>query len=356
MTQVEFLPGITQRRVVTGRLEIASLETGPSGGVPIVLVHGNISSSWFFQELMLALANEGGFKVYAPDMRGYGDTQTQPVDATRGVRDFSDDLASFVQELGLTSFHLLGWSLGGNIVLQYTQDYPETVRSLALQAPGSPYGFGGTHGPDGQLNYPDGAGCGGGGVNPDFRQRIKEGDRSADAPTSPRNIMNSFYFKPPFKVSPELEEVYVSAMLSTKEGDQNWPGDLAPSENWPNVAPGPNGVNNTLAPTYLNQSGIVDISPKPDILWYRGDSDQIVSDNSLFDFGVLGQLGAVPGWPGEEVFPAQPMIGQMRALLEKYQANGGQYHEEVLADCGHTPHLEKAGEVTRLLLDFFKAH
>ncbi len=356
MSEVNFLPGITQRRTVTKRLEIAGLEAGPSGGVPVVLVHGNVSCSWFFQELILKLANEGGFQVFAPDMRGYGDSQTLPVDATRGVRDFSDDLASYVQALGLNSFHLLGWSLGGNIALQYTLDYPATVRSLALQAPGSPYGFGGTHGPDGQLNYPDAAGCGGGGVNPDFRQRLKEGDHSADAPTSPRNIMNTYYFKPPFKVSPELEDVYVAAMLSTKEGEQNWPGDFTPSPNWPNVAPGPHGVNNTLAPTYLNQSAFAEINPKPDVLWYRGDSDQIVSDNSLFDLGTLGQLGAIPGWPGLEVFPPQPMIAQVRAVLDKYQANGGHYHEEVLPDCGHSPHLEKAGEVNRLLLDFFKAH
>lgn len=356
MTEVKFLPGITQRRVMTGRLEVAGLEAGPASGIPVILVHGNISSSWFFQELMLKLADEGGFRVLAPDLRGYGDSQTLPVDATRGVRDFADDIGSFAHALDLSAFHLLGWSLGGNIAMQYTQDYPKTVRSLALQAPGSPYGFGSTHGPNGQLNYPDAAGCGGGGVNPDFRQRIKDGDRSADAPTSPRNIMNSFYFKPPFKVSPEWEETYVSAMLSTKEGDQNWPGDFTPSENWPNVAPGSNGVNNTLTPLYLNQASIADINPKPDILWYRGDSDQIVSDNSLFDFGVLGQLGAVPGWPGADIFPPQPMIAQIRAVLDKYQTNGGKYHEEVLAECGHSPHLEKAEEVTRMLLDFFKAH
>jgi pimeloyl-ACP methyl ester carboxylesterase len=46
----------------------------------------------------------------------------------------------------------------------------------------------------------------------------------------------------------------------------------------------------------------------------------------------------------------------MRAVLDKYQSNGGKYHEEVLADCGHSPHLEKAEEVTKLLLDFFQAH
>lgn len=356
MSEVNLLPGITQRMVATGRLEMAELEAGPASGVPVVLVHGNSSSSLFFQELILRLANEGGYHVYAPDMRGYGDTQTLPVDATRGACDFADDLASFVQALKLPPFHLLGWSLGGNIVMQYAIEYPETLRSLTLEAPSSPYGFGGSHGLDGEMNFPDAAGCGGGGANPEYVQRAKDGDRSSDSPLSPRNVMNTFYFKPPFKVSPEMEEILVTSVLLTKVGDKNYPGDSVPSENWPNFAPGKTGVLNALTPLYLNQSSIVDINPKPDILWFRGDSDQVVSDTSLFDLAFLGQLGAVPGWPGAEVAPPQPQVGQMRAVLDKYQANGGKYHEEVLADCGHSPHLEKADEVTKMLLAFFQAH
>ena len=51
-----------------------------------------------------------------------------------------------------------------------------------------------------------------------------------------------------------------------------------------------------------------------------------MSDASLVDLGRLGALGAVPGWPGPEVFPAQPMVTQMRALLDRYRVAGGQLH------------------------------
>jgi hypothetical protein len=83
---------------------------------------------------------------------------------------------------------------------------------------------------------------------------------------------------------------------------------------------------------------------KPPILWLRGADDQIVSDSSLFEFGTLGKLGAVPGWPGEEVYPPQPMVSQTRAVLDQYAANGGRYWEVVLADTGHTPYIEKPEE------------
>ncbi|HVB21010.1 MAG TPA: alpha/beta hydrolase [Ktedonobacteraceae bacterium] len=353
MSTTPLLPGINQQKVTTNRLEMAYLQAG-TGGTPIVLVHGNASSSLFFQDFMLALAATGRYTLYAPDMRGFGDSETLPVDATRGVRDFSDDLDSLVRELGLNSLHLFGWSLGGNIVMQYAMDYPGVLRSLTLQSPGSPFGFGGTKGIEGSPDWPDCAGSGGGTANPDFVQRMQRGDRSGE-PYSPRMVLNTFYFKPPFRAAPDREESYVTAILSTKVGDGNYPGTMTPSNNWPNVAPGSLGVNNAIAPEYFNQGAFADIKQPVPVLWVHGADDQIVSDTSLFDFGFLGQLGAVPGWPGPEVYPPQPMISQMRLLLDNYTAHGGTYREIVLADCGHSPHVEKQAEMLGLLTKFVDA-
>ncbi len=134
MSSTPLLAGIAQHTIKTDRLEVAYLEVG-SGSVPVVLIHGNVSSSAFFQDFMLALAATGRYHVYAPDMRGYGDSETMAVDATHGVRDFSDDLDAFVRAINLPSFHLLGWSLGGNVVMQYAIDYPGAIRSLLLGIP-----------------------------------------------------------------------------------------------------------------------------------------------------------------------------------------------------------------------------
>ncbi len=353
MSTTLLLPGVTQQTVKTDRLTMAYLSAG-TGDVPIVLVHGNCSSSLFFQDFMLALAATRRYTVYAPDMRGYGESETLPVDATRGVRDFSDDLDAFVRALGLGSFHLFGWSLGGNVVMQYAIDHPGKLRSLTLEAPGSPFGFGGTK-VDGTPVWPDAAGSGGGTANAEFVQRIAKGDRGSE-PLSPRIVMNTFYFKPPFRASPDREEIYLSSLLSTKVAPGNYPGNLAPSSNWPNVAPGNQGVNNALSPKYLNQANFATISTKPPVLWIHGADDQIVADTSLFDLGFLGQLGAVPGWPGAEVYPPQPMKTQVRVVLEAYKANGGSYREVVLADCGHSPHIEKQDEVVRLFVSFVNMH
>jgi len=202
-TSSSLIPGITQKNIKTNRLEIAYLEAG-EGSAAIVLVHGNTSSSLFYQDFMLALAATGRYTIYAPDMRGFGDTQALPIDATRGMRDFSDDLYVLTQALDLSSFHLFGWSLGGNIAMQFAIDHPNALLSLTLQAPGSPFGFGGTKGAEGTPNWPDFAGSGGGTANPDFVQRIGRGDRGSEQ-FSPRTVMNAFYFNPPFKAAHDRE-------------------------------------------------------------------------------------------------------------------------------------------------------
>ena len=114
--------------------------------------------------------------------------------------------------------------------------------------------------------------------------------------------MNAFYVADGFR-SP-LEDVFVESMLTTATGVDNYPGDSVPSENWPGFAPGGRGVLNTMAPQHHDVSGIVALETKPPVLWVRGTKDAIVSDASMFDLATLGQLGAIPGWPGRGRGPA----------------------------------------------------
>ncbi len=344
------LAGVTRTLVETPRLQTQILMSGAEGGVPVLFIHGNASGSRFWEETLAALPTD--YRGIAPDLRGFGGSETKPVDATRGLRDYADDLRGLVETLGLGQVHLIGWSLGGNVAIQYALDHPGAVASLVLVAPGSPYGFGGTRDTAGTPTWPDFAGSGGGTANPEFVQRLADGDRGAESPVSPRNVLNSFYFKPPFRATLEREEVFVQAILETKTGHGNYPGDLTASANWPQIAPGHTGNNNALAPKYCDQSAFASLMPQPPVLWLRGADDQIVSDTSLFDFGFLGQIGAVPGWPGAAVHPAQPMIGQLRAMFDAYRARGGSYREETLADCGHSPHIEKPEDFRRLVFAF----
>lgn len=332
---VPTLPRITSRNVPTSRVNTHVLFSGPDDGIPVVFIHGNFSAATYWEETMLALPP--GYRGIAPDLRGYGETEDQLIDATRGARDWSDDLKALSDQLGDRPAHLVGWSLGAAVILQFLLDYPELVQSITLVSPVSPFGFGGTKGETGEWCWPDSAGSGGGVVNPEFVRRIAEGDRSADDPNSPRNVINAFYYKPGF-TSPREEE-FLSASLLQKTGSDRYPGDMTASDNWPGVAPGVWGPINATAPKYFNVSGFANSAHQPPILWVRGDADQIVSDNSLFDMGALGAMGIVPGCPTDK-YPAQPMVAQMRYVLDRYQAKGGLV-QEVELDAAHSPHLEQ---------------
>lgn len=341
--------GITARLVETPRLTVNILErVGDDPATPaertVVLIHGNVSSSLFWQEIMQDLP--GDLRVVAIDLRGFGGTESAPVDATRGVRDFSDDVHATLEALGLAAVHLVGWSMGAGVVMQYALDHP--ALSLTLQSPVSPYGFGGTR-RDGSRVTDDDAGCGGGAANADFVQRVAAGDTGDEAPTSPRNVFRSGYVNADY--DSDSEDVWVESMLSTSTRPGNYPGDGVPSPHWPGIAAGTTGVLNTLAPRYFDVSGIVDLETKPPILWIHGTADAIVSDTSFYDLNYLGQLGIVPGWPGADVAPAQEMVSQTRDVLEAYRAAGGEVTEVELEGVGHTPHLERPGRFRKALLE-----
>lgn len=341
--------GITATTVQTGRLAANVLtRTGQrTDGPAVVFIHGNVSSSLFWQPTMLALPDH--MAAYAIDLRGFGGSEAAPVDASRGVRDFSDDVYSVVNELGLEPVHLVGWSMGGGVAMQYALDHP--VASLTLQAPVSPYGFGGTR-LDGTRLTQDDAGTGGGGANPGFVRALEAGDTSRDNPLGPWSVYKGTYVASGFES--EHEDTWVESMLSTVTGVENYPGDSVPSASWPGFAAGTRGVLNTMAPGHFDVSGIAALAVKPPVLWVRGDVDAIVSDASAFDINFLGQAGVIPGWPGAEAAPPQQMLAQTRAVLESYAANGGRYTEKVFAGAGHAPALEQQERFVGLLVEHIR--
>ncbi len=342
------LEGIEATFVETERINMHVHFNKNRDATPIMFIHGNLSGPTFFEEVMVDLSDQ--FFCFAPDLRGYGQTEDKVVDATRGMCDWSDDLSSLLDTMNIEKLHIVGWSMGGGAAMQFLLDHPDKVLSLTLICPVSPYGFGGTKTENGIPCYEDYAGSGGGTVNPDFIQRIKEHDTTEKDQASPLFIMNNFYFKPPFRAKREKD--LLLSLLLIKTGEKAYPGDFVPSPNWPFTAPGKFGPLNAMSPKYFNASSIVDLPVKPPILWIRGSHDTVVADESFFNIATLGKLGLVPGYPGVEVCPPQPMLKQTRKVLEDYKSNGGKYYEVVVKDVAHSPHIEKPGEFVATLRNF----
>lgn len=337
------LPGVTPAMITTERITTRVLFSGPDDGVPVLFLHGNASSATWWEETMLALP--AGYRGIAPDQRGFGDAEfAKKIDATRGAGDWADDVVALLDALDIGRAHLVGVSLGGMVVWRLLADAPGRFLSATVVDPGSPYGFGGTKDETGAPCYPDFAGSGGGLIGAPVIEAVKAGDRSLENPFGYRGGLRRLVFKPPFV--PAREEDLLSSSLAIHIGEQDYPGDKAPSPHWPFVAPGAWGAANALSPKYVTEAvdRMIAAEPKLSILWVRGSHDLSVSDNAAADMATLGALGLVPGWPGVEVFPPQPMLKQTRAVLQRYAATGGSYREVVIDDAGHAPFIEKPDE------------
>lgn len=337
----------TPQFVQTPRLKIAYYHMGTPGKPRLLLVHGNASSAVFYLPLMERLKED--FELIAPDLRGFGNTEALPIDATQGMKQWADDLFSLTAALGWDRFALMGWSMGGAVVEQYAIDHSEQLTGLILLAPCSPYGFGGTTGPEGRKLEPLNIGSGAGIINAQLVQAMAKGDREFA-----RTMFRTVYCKPPFLMDPEWEEIMVDGIMSTKLGEDFYPGEIVPCTQWPFVVAGKRGIGNTMAPEYCNTSALAEVPHKFPVLWFQGDSDLVVGDASVCDINNLGKLGAIPGWPGEEVSPTQPMVSQTKYVLDRYQANGGSYKFVLVPNSGHAAVLEQEDlfvrEIKSLLL------
>jgi pimeloyl-ACP methyl ester carboxylesterase len=340
MVSVEHLPGIESRTVVTERIRTHLLTRGPRGGVPVVFLHGNLSAAAWFEELMLTMPSR--YTCYAPDLRGYGETEDLPIDARRGARDVADDLSSLFAALRIDVAHLVGWSAGAAAAMQVAIDHPRAVASLTLIAPVSPYGFGGTRDVDGTPGTPDFAGSGAGTVNAEAVEQLRLGLVESDSPLSPLQLLRTVFVEPPARIA--REGTLVRTMLQQKLGERRYPGDFVRSPHWPHVAPGAWGPINALSPKYFDASAIADIADKAPILWIRGEADKIVSDHSLFDVAAHGSAD----------YPPQPMVSQMRKVLGRYASRGGRVEELSMKATGHSPFLERPGEFLEAFCNFLR--
>lgn len=332
---------VTSEFVDTDRLRVHYLAT-KGDGEPVILLHGNIASSLFWDETLATLPD--GFKGIAVDLRSFGDTEPQPVDATRGVGDFSDDLGATMDALGIEAAHLVGWSTGGLVAMRYTKDNPSRVRSMTLVDSVPPHGFGGTGDVEGTPVNEDYSGTGAAIVPQEVLDRIRDEDRSSESDMSPRVFMNAFYWKQGYTVDSDREDAFVEELFKCVIGEDNLPGDIAASAYWPGFAPGTRGVNNALSGKYSNIIDLIDVEPKPPLLWIQGTDDLVVSDASLYDMGNLGKLDLIPDYPGEEVYPIQPMMSQMQWFVDRYGANGGDTTVTVIEGAGHGPHIDHSEE------------
>jgi pimeloyl-ACP methyl ester carboxylesterase len=97
-------------------------------GFPLILLHGNGEDCAYFTRQIDSFSEH--FHVIALDTRGHG--QTPRGEALFTIRQFADDLLTFMDNHHIEKAHLLGFSDGGNIAMVFALAHPERVDKLIL--------------------------------------------------------------------------------------------------------------------------------------------------------------------------------------------------------------------------------
>jgi pimeloyl-ACP methyl ester carboxylesterase len=117
-----------ERMIATNGIELNVLEEG--AGPPLVLCHGfpELAYSWRHQIPALAGA---GFRVLAPDMRGYGRSSAPAQVDAYDIVTLCDDVCGVLDSAGEESAIFVGHDWGANVVWQLAVLHPERVRAVA---------------------------------------------------------------------------------------------------------------------------------------------------------------------------------------------------------------------------------
>ena len=100
-------------------------------GPMVVLLHG-FPEFWYGWRLQIAPLASAGYRVVAPDTRGYN-LSSKPEDfEAYGVDKLADDIQGLVRELGADSAHIVGHDWGGTIAWNLAMNHPEVVDRLAI--------------------------------------------------------------------------------------------------------------------------------------------------------------------------------------------------------------------------------
>ena len=117
-TQLEDVNGLS--------MHIAEQGDGPA----IVLSHG-FPELWYSWRHQIPVLAEAGYRVIAPDQRGYGGTTAPEEIAAYSQQDFCEDLVALLDTLDLEQAIFVGHDWGGAVVWNMALHFPERVRAVA---------------------------------------------------------------------------------------------------------------------------------------------------------------------------------------------------------------------------------
>jgi pimeloyl-ACP methyl ester carboxylesterase len=99
-----------------------------SRGQPVVLLHCWMGS-WSYWYSTMEFLGARGYKTYALDFWGFGDSAKQ---GSFTVDEYVEMVDQFMERMGLVRAPVMGHSMGGTVTLSLALDHPDRVSKLAI--------------------------------------------------------------------------------------------------------------------------------------------------------------------------------------------------------------------------------
>ncbi|MBD2495373.1 alpha/beta fold hydrolase [Nostoc sp. FACHB-280] len=126
---------VTENKVKIDSLEWFYREAEPIGQsdlLPVILLHGIVSQSYSWRNILPALASQGT-RAIAPDWIGYGfSSMPEKRDFAYTPDAFITALEKFIQTLKIERFSLVVQGFLGSVGLQYAVRHPEQIANIAI--------------------------------------------------------------------------------------------------------------------------------------------------------------------------------------------------------------------------------
>lgn len=111
------------------RLHVAA--AGPHDGGLVVLLHG-FPEGWFAWEAHMAVLADAGYRVLAPDQRGYNTSDKPPKVDDYRIDLLVEDVASLIEGAGREKASIVGHDWGGAVVWRMAQTRPDRLHRVSV--------------------------------------------------------------------------------------------------------------------------------------------------------------------------------------------------------------------------------
>ena len=135
MAELYGLPGVESLRLRTNGIELHAAAAGPPDGPLVLLLHG-FPEFWFSWRKQIPFFAQQGYRVVAPDQRGYNLSGKPPGVAAYRVSELMGDVVALLAELGRDKVYLAGHDWGAIIAWGLATYHPHLLhRAVILNVP-----------------------------------------------------------------------------------------------------------------------------------------------------------------------------------------------------------------------------